>query len=998
MADPLSIAGLAAGLVSLGLQVAGGLSNYLNAVKGRSEELRSVKQQATDMKDRLLVIQDLLPQVKNNWPTSANMVENHLKSCNFELNALWTFLSELSQPSSSGSGIQHKLAEQKKTFKYPFNRSHINSLEDRLIKANNALQSALQATELAITIAGVDQTRQLHDTMREVHDMLSAMRRQNGVTSSSSIAPREVPQRLLSYASGTQLESIKASMALASRPSLLSASIQSLQECERSQEEYDMTLVRHDSASQICSCSTSRKTSQHRSDWRYFSLIYGTSNTTKHRPGCKFLQFDSGTQSSNFAVQYGGLKGLFQTAIFLSFVYTRGAGGRSISSTLAYYPIVDRRKAPVFRIIDLVNMMLQVSRLSSTAYDIKEVAKAIQRCYDSILILFSKGKASPKDLDLSVSGDCAASQVIISGIDNLVACGAPLDARDNFGSTAWIHMWRIIHGIANTDIPSWAPLFMKLLPPSTTEVIDSRKKFPPFGAMKCLAYILHDARLAEAFGCGPLSLAARAGDRKRVADIIKRHPQSLNEVNEFGHTAVHLALNQPLCLRIILEASKASIIDISDDSGRTPIDYACRLGYRMSTQILISFGCRLKLPNISQCRESSLDDILIGLVQRREELKRLGLENLSETEAKSLRLYESTVLDSKACSVQELLRSKGVNIPSAVVIPQYDSSSVYHWASDADTFDKLWACGFRDINNFNILGGLPLIRLDDIKTTLWLIEHGADYWTPLGERNAYGLDINKSITPAHLAMSSIGSQLVSINWRLIDIEAAKQVAAKLFEVRVSDACSCECSVGGCTILSAIFDWRHNDYDWLPSKSSSPSLQTLFRDGIWDAIQGCQSRFRKEDTMGIIRRTTFDSLKLMHTCCRLQRYQYLLRTKRYTPEEVDEINSEQATLLAVFADLLIEFETIAYEDRNGAPLIINDPEEFWIRRWLPRIREILNELDGNELTEEEISAAEAIGVVWGPLPAEEETPEPREENKHGYTPEYVMRRIEEIMNE
>lgn len=56
MADPISVAGLVTGVISLGLQVAGGLSNYLDAVKGRSEELHSVKQQATNMKDQLLTI------------------------------------------------------------------------------------------------------------------------------------------------------------------------------------------------------------------------------------------------------------------------------------------------------------------------------------------------------------------------------------------------------------------------------------------------------------------------------------------------------------------------------------------------------------------------------------------------------------------------------------------------------------------------------------------------------------------------------------------------------------------------------------------------------------------------------------------------------------------------------------------------------------------------------------------------------------------------------
>lgn len=39
MADPLSVAGLATGVVSLGLQVTGGLLSYLVAIRSREDDL-----------------------------------------------------------------------------------------------------------------------------------------------------------------------------------------------------------------------------------------------------------------------------------------------------------------------------------------------------------------------------------------------------------------------------------------------------------------------------------------------------------------------------------------------------------------------------------------------------------------------------------------------------------------------------------------------------------------------------------------------------------------------------------------------------------------------------------------------------------------------------------------------------------------------------------------------------------------------------------------------
>ncbi|KAI0100965.1 hypothetical protein GGR51DRAFT_563615 [Nemania sp. FL0031] len=81
----------------------------------------------------------------------------------------------------------------------------------------------------------------------------------------------------------------------------------------------------------------------------------------------------------------------------------------------------------------------------------------------------------------------------------------------------------------------------------------------------------------------------------------------------------------------------------------------------------------------------------------------------------------------------------------------------------------------------------------------------------------------------------------------------------------------------------------------------------------------------------------------------------------TSEEIDEINLEQNALLGLVADLISEFQQVAFDDQNGAHVIASHPEEFWIRRWLPRITEILDDLNGDDLTSEEILAVEAIGL-------------------------------------
>jgi hypothetical protein len=193
MADPLSIAGLVTGVISLGLQVAGGLTNYLDAVKGRSEDLRSAKQGVTEMRDLLLTIQDLLPQVESNWPASTTTVERRVKSCHSELDALHALLSELSQPGASGSGLRYRFENTKKKLSYPFERSQISRLEDRLTKINNTLQTALQVTELNIATTSAKQIREVHSLVVSLSQSQTGLQSQSIGASASLMTAREIP-------------------------------------------------------------------------------------------------------------------------------------------------------------------------------------------------------------------------------------------------------------------------------------------------------------------------------------------------------------------------------------------------------------------------------------------------------------------------------------------------------------------------------------------------------------------------------------------------------------------------------------------------------------------------------------------------------------------------------------------------------------------------------------------------------------------------------------
>ncbi|KAI0111261.1 hypothetical protein GGR51DRAFT_71546 [Nemania sp. FL0031] len=1036
MADPLSIAGLAAGVISLGLQVVGGLSNYLNSVEGRTDELDSAKQEARNMKGLLLTIQDLLPQLQSSWPASATMIEQHIKCCDTELSALYVLLSDLTQPHLSYSGIRLKLEDQKKKLIYPFNRSRVINLEDRLSKVNSALQTALEVTGLNVSITSATKIDEVHDIsitstdkINEVHGASIASLdeiRQLRVASVSSetkidqvydeicrlrdtvvlmfqsqatqIQSTEVclPSAVSSKGTGGSvsrevripLDSMEAAKSLASKPSLLSTSIKAL-------EGFD--------ASRACLCRSSRKISHQQSRWGCFLFSSEVSSTRKHLPSCPFSQIDSQTWATKYSIGYKGLRKLVRSGFVLSFVNKYGAGGESISRGFTYYPTVDARTAPAFRIMNLTGILVMCSKKKHV--DERLIAEALRYCYDSIVELYRQKKASPKDSTLDGwsllhgmargfilwgsedKGDPVV-ETIFSSTMNLIASGVPAATYHGGCEKVTPSGGLLLQSRGNNTLRELAKLLLPVEPDVPLITPDSWLIGRRMGNTDVF---LQDLRLAEATGCGPLSLAARAGNEELVQHLLKQHPQSLEEVTQFGVTPLHLAIKHPSCLRLILDAGGLSMLEANDFWDCTPLGWASFLGYRTSTQILLSSGGHIHLEYIRRGHESCIDDLLTALKQRRHELKLLALENLTESEARYFGLHENQVLDRHAFQVQGLLQRMGVHVPSSLhIIDLLGAKSIYHASTfSISTWDKLWALGFCDVNT----PGLALLNYSCLfKRVRWLIEHGADYWTPIRERINFRSAQQITATPAHFLLARV------MNWKVGDLKAKSRVVQKLFEVQVRDTCSCPCFVGGCTPLKALFDGLFHRWA-LPSPQESTRYITSF--------QTLDNTLNEEDFIAVLRRMTFDALQLTHTCCDFTRnmsYPRSYPASLRTPEEVIEIYSEESALLAVFANLLIEFESIAYEDQNGVPLIVSNPEEFWMHRWLHRIMETLDSLDGDDLTEEEKSAAEAIGVVWGrpPLPARPVV-RPWKDMGDEYdlmlsSPEWVMKKVQEIMNE
>ncbi|KAK4187519.1 hypothetical protein QBC35DRAFT_384697 [Podospora australis] len=148
MADPLSAGGLAVGLIASGIQVGGGLVDYLNAVKGQPEDIASARRLLDNMTDTLQVLKSSATRFQAVHSTSTAAVERRLAAVRVELQALETTVREFESHGQPSSSLHGRVKAQGRKLFYPFERTKLGQLEQRLEQTNNVLDKAIHALQL----------------------------------------------------------------------------------------------------------------------------------------------------------------------------------------------------------------------------------------------------------------------------------------------------------------------------------------------------------------------------------------------------------------------------------------------------------------------------------------------------------------------------------------------------------------------------------------------------------------------------------------------------------------------------------------------------------------------------------------------------------------------------------------------------------------------------------------------------------------------------------
>ncbi|KAK8068875.1 hypothetical protein PG994_005491 [Apiospora phragmitis] len=458
--------------------------------------------------------------------------------------------------------------------------------------------------------------------------------------------------------------------------------------------------------------------------------------------------------------------------------------------------------------------------------------------------------------------------------------------------------------------------------------------------------------LAEAYGCGPLSMAVLAKDTQLAQSLLEKYPTSIKEVNSFGQTPLHIAASQNGLpdFPFLLKAAKAANLLQQRDSTRQTALFAalfltkkyCRgPGQALEcTQcscsdaliMLLAAGAAVCDAGMIQLyygfRSPSLQlslrewKLIVGqLKAQRQNLKELALCNTWAVEEYLGILQSAQVLDLHASAVYNSLRKHCIDVPMDSVpsdftnacppYAPYEGKTVYDYipSHDVSMCELSFQLGFQDID-FDVQGGcLKMLYL-------------------FPRPPSYGI---QELIPA--TTSVLPASLV-------------------------DSCRCACSTEGCTpflfMLKAQYDERR--------PNESPDMDSITDIDFISIFDGLPMEITRSFFLAAMRFTAFVTPELTHTCC--DAYEIFKLWRPYETkdqDEIDEIQQEESGLIDVLHNMVSEFkDMLAHISGDSAQ---SQFQACWKDYWTNHVPKILQELEDNHITEAELQEAERIGVVW-----------------------------------
>ncbi|CAG1974497.1 unnamed protein product [Fusarium graminearum] len=367
MSDPLSVAGTAVGIASLGIQVCQGLIKYLQAVNDRNEEIKDAVRDVKQVLSLLDNLNNTLPNVRfGNGTTS---IQTCIDNCNKKLAELQRFLNGL------------------------YLKNHVKNHDD-----NSAdLKDQIQSMQSAISDMLVDTKQQLHGTQLSIQDLdqridgkltiVETVTRSTETNGQVAVAMLEKLTQLVEFQS-TLMSTMN--LQVTGAPSVQDIGVNTTYQSNYSTELCnDMAPARSSNMRpwQGCYCVAALPKSV--KSFRVWNLRFQFEEQEHHLRSCKLWGMRKGTKRTAKAKLRMKLAWLSSRMIDACFEYASGTSRPGLS--IRCRNIIPSDDSPVVQVIRNVEYGLWQS---STPTQMILILKTMEH---EILNLYSKGLASPLD-------------------------------------------------------------------------------------------------------------------------------------------------------------------------------------------------------------------------------------------------------------------------------------------------------------------------------------------------------------------------------------------------------------------------------------------------------------------------------------------------------------------------------------------------------------------------------------------------------------------------
>ncbi|KAK8067734.1 hypothetical protein PG996_006846 [Apiospora saccharicola] len=911
MADPLSVAGLAAGLVSLGLQLTGGITNYLDAVKCRGKELASARGHNDSLRQTIAVLEATVAKTQIPQPASFQIVDHALKPTKTQLKALEDLVDDLA---GCDTGTwKSKLSNKSRKLWYAFDRSKIQQLATQLSQANMTLSIALQ-------VLGVDVSQSNFDKLTGIETISHGISSNLNGVSSDLLATRSEVASLHHPLSqmGDRFSTLERGIDQLNHAITTGNHSITTQLLQTTQHTHNLVSVsshrEHNTLEQIVAQNN-----------HMMQLLEGIARGSDIPGAIEMRQ-----PQTQKRIVHRLMEKPSATRVVLD-----GFHGASISPPNSW--TAPGNACSELQPRDLSNGLtcicntrhISISRRAvRTGAFIWQSESASHEHWPSCPLAHSVGDEHKQTFGLGYTGLAKVfkTAVEISFSMSYRAGGLSLSPTINFrpavdrnSDPAFRILFLVFSVIRFTRFGSLTESELStFLLESQTGILESFKesKSTPFATDSDNGNILHFlAKIMDFFhryDKMPFKAFFRFFKTLHVAGV-PTDTYTLDGVTPLG-TLISRA--GPSCL---LEYKN---LVLGSDIERHPFWIGDRDLNRSTDTVRETMVLFYEVPAMSEY---------------------YGFGPLSNAILSNNLVKVSHLLDRFPDSLQERNILGQTPLHIAVGKPKCLSLLVNAAAGSSNILDAVDNAGHTPLDM------AMLITKHDIKIpgSLQLYtgtERLKFHWAhSLFEETGYDL----------------GNELdsdIKGNLRLNSVEAIRELNTQFFNLNIADDCRCKCSIDGCTLqihqLSGLT---------LPIYNRSGLDSTVF-------LSRQVSKYYELLAMSIpygshhnaIRFLTFTALGATHTCCKEDRWQF--RFER-DPEEIACVQEEDRHLLEILEGLVAEFDQKFYAILGTQPDNHEQLAKFWTVHWLPRMQEVLEELNTTDLPEDVKRKTEEMGVVW-----------------------------------